>query len=158
MLFRSVADLDALRYVWGTDWLPHDAKNKNPQTGTNAYQTLKSLGRRKVKIIERSDPEARIKAARMMFPRCYIDNTTQKRDTGYLGGARLVDCLKRYKRSVPTTTGEPAGPLHDFASHAADAFGALAEIVDQIRNDADRVAPMPVQRFRSTVRGAGMLG
>ncbi len=152
-----VADMNALGYVWGTDWLPHDGENKNPQTGTSAKQTLRKLGR-KVKIIPRTDPDARIRAARMMFPRCYIDGSARKRDTGFLGGARLVECLKRYKRAVPKTTEEPAGPVHDQYSHAADAFGALAEIVDQIRNEADYVKPPPLPVRRSTVRGAGMLG
>lgn len=152
-----VADLNALGYVWGTDWLPHDAENKNPQTGTNAKQTLRGLNR-KVKIIPRSDAEARIRAARMLFPRVYIDNTTRKRVTGHLGGSRLVECLKRYRRAVPVSTGEPAAPVHDEYSHAADAFGGLAEIVDQIRNEVDVRKPPVVARHRSTVRGAGMLG
>ena len=152
-----VADLNALGYVWGADWLPHDAENSNPQTGTNAKQTLRGLGR-KVKIIPRSDPEARIRAARMLFPRAYIDNTERKRPTGYLGGARLIECLKRYRRAVPTSTGEPAGPVHDEYSHAADAYGGLAEIVDQIRNESDVKPPPVVQKYRTTVRGAGWLG
>lgn len=152
-----VADLNALGYVWGTDWLPHDAVNKNPISGTSAQQALKGLGR-KVKIIPRSDAEARIRAARMLFPRAYIDNSARKRATGYLGGARLIECLKRYRRAVPVSTGEPAGPVHDEYSHAADAYGGLAEIVDQIRNEADVRPPPVVPRYRTTVRGAGMLG
>ena len=48
-----------------------------------------------------------------------------------------MDCLKRYKRTIPITTGEPASPKHDEFSHGADAFGGLAEIIDQIRNEAD---------------------
>ena len=48
----------------------------------------------------------------MMFPRVYMDNTARKAVTGYLGAARLLECLKRYKRHVPTTTGEPAGPVY----------------------------------------------
>ena len=133
-----IADLKALRYNFGTDWLPHDGAHHNPQTGSSAKQTLERLGRN-VKIIGKSDPEARIRAARMMFPRVYIDNSTRNRTTGFLGAARLVDCLKRYRRNVPTSTGEPGGPVHDANSHAADAFGGLAEIVDQIRNEGDVV-------------------
>lgn len=132
-----VGDLNALRYVWGTDWLPHDGVNKDPKSGMSAQQVLKGLGR-KVKIIGRGDVEAGIRSARMMFPRCYIDNTTRKRATGYLGAARLIDCMKRYRRNVPKTTGEPATPVHDEYSHGCDAWRGLATIVDQIRNEGEQ--------------------
>ncbi len=106
----------------------------------------------------RTGDEPRIKAARMMFPRVYIDDTERKCESGYLGGQRLMDCLKRFKRTIPKTTGEAAGPVHDEYSHAAAAFGGLAEIVDQIRNDVTRAPPPVVARHRSSVRGAGFLG
>ena len=151
-----IADLNALRYVWGTDWLPHDGASKDPKTGQSAQQVLAGLGR-KVKVIGRGDVEAGIRSARMMFPRCYIDNTTRKRASGHLGAARLIDCLKRYARNVPTTTGEPSTPLHDQYSHAADAWRGLAMIVDQIRNDGDIVIePMPA--FHNTEPSMGVLG
>jgi len=152
-----IEEMKGLRYRWGWDYMPHDAEQHHPTSGTNARKLLTKLGCH-VKIIPRSDPEARIRAARMMFPRVYIDDTDRKADSGYLGGARLLECLKRYKRNVPKTTEEPMSPVHDAASHAADAFGALAEIVDQIRNETERPPPPPVPKFRSTVRRTGMLG
>ena len=133
---QFVSDLNALGYAWGDDWLPHDGVNKDPKSGMSAKQVLEGLGR-KVKLIGRGDIEAGIRLVRMMFPRCYIDNSTRSRPTGYLGANRLIDCLKRYKRSVPSTTGEPGGPVHGPESHACDAFRGLATIVDQIRNPAD---------------------
>ena len=150
-----VADLNALRYVWGTDWLPHDGVNKDPKSGKSAEQVLRGLGR-KVKIIGRGDVEAGIRSARMMFPRVYMDNTTRKRDTGFLGAARLVDCLKRYARNVPVSTGEPATPIHNQYSHAADAWRGLATIVDQIRNDGD-VVMEKLPAFNQPEPSMGML-
>jgi phage terminase large subunit len=95
----------------------------------------------KVQLIPRSDPEARIRAARMMFPRVYIDTrkheTPPERPDRLLGAGNLLDRLRRYKRVVPATTLEPSGPAHDINSHGADAYGGLAEIVDRIRNDGD---------------------
>jgi len=155
-----MCDLQALNYLWGTHWLPHDGTHHDPKSGTSAEKILRGLGC-KVKIMPKTDPEARIKAARMMWPRVYMDNTSRKCVTGYLGAQRLLDCLKRYKQHVPKSgaaAGEPASPVHDSASHAADAYGGLAEIVDQIRNESERTPPPPVFRYRSTVRGAGMLG
>ena len=152
-----VRDLNALKYNWGWDWLPHDARNSNPQTGTNPYITLKRLGRKVKPPMDRTDPEARIKAARMMFPRIYIDNTAFKRETGWLGGARLIECLKHYRRSVPTTTGEPGSPKHDQYSHGCDAFGAAAEVIDQIINDGD-VRQELLPAFVNSDPSMGMLG
>lgn len=153
-----VAELNTLKYVWGTDWLPHDGAHTRPDTGKNPKQLLEKLGRKRVVIMPKLDPEHGIKAVRMMFPRLYIDNSEFENDTWeYDGGARLIECLKRYRRAVPTTTGEPAKPVHDEFSHGADAVRGLATIVDKIRND-DRTptVPMPAPELRDP--GMGMMG
>ena len=97
----------------------------------------------------------------MMWPRVYVDNT--KRDTPtdrpdrQLGAAHLVERLKRYKRTVPRSTMEPAAPAHDIASHGADAWGGLAEIVDRIRNEGD--APdAKILPFSNPDPSMGLLG
>jgi phage terminase large subunit len=155
-----LAAMDKLRYVWGTDWMPHDAEQHDPKSGTNARKLLGELGC-KVVIIPKSDPEARIRAARMMWPRIYLD--TSKRDTPperpdrLLGAGHLLDRLRRYKRRIPATTLEPASPEHDVASHGADAFGGLAEIVERIRNEGDRPRPT-VPAFVNADAGMGLLG
>jgi phage terminase large subunit len=149
-----------LRYRVGIDWLPHDAVQHHPTSGTNAVKQLRELGC-KVKVIQRSDPEARIRAARMMFPRIYMDTskheTPPERPNQLLGAGNLMDRLKRYRRNVPKITNEPTTPLHDAPSHGADAFGALAEIVDQIRNEGDgKVITVP--GFANVDPAMGMLG
>lgn len=157
---NMIAAMDSLNYKWGTDWLPHDATQHHPTSGTNAEKVLKGLGR-KTQIVPRSDPEARIRAARMMFPRVFMD--TSKRETPperpdrLLGAGNLMERLKRYKRNVPTTTLEPAGPTHDAASHGSDAFGGLAEIVERIRNEGDRPPPN-VAPFQTYDAAMGVLG
>lgn len=157
---NMLAAMDQLHYRWGTDWLPADAEQHHPTSGTNARKTFVKLGC-KVQIIPKSGPEPRIKAGRMMFPRLYVDNS--KRDTPperpdrLLGAGHLVDRLKRYRRNVPKTTMEEAGPIHDIASHGADAFGGLAEIVDRIKNDGDRPAPK-VGQFKNVDPSMGLLG
>lgn len=161
-----VADLNKLNYRWGTDWLPHDGANKDPKTGKSTKDWLKVLGRTKVKVIgERPDGtvagalgvEEGIKAARMMFPRIYLDDTERKADSGHLGCARLIECLKRYRRNVPTTTGEPSTPVHDEFSHGADAFRYLSQIVDQIRTE-EPPAFVPIPGFSNHEPSMGMLG
>lgn len=151
-----IGELEKLRYRWGYDWLPHDATQHHPTSGTNAKKTLEGLGR-KVKLIPRTDPEARIRAARTMFPSCYIDDTTRKVETGYLGAARLVYCLRRYRRNIPTTTGEASTPVHDQHSHAADSWGGLSEIVAQIKSEFETPPPL-LPGYSNAEPSMGMLG
>jgi phage terminase large subunit len=49
--------------------------------------------------------------------------------------ARLVECLKRYRRNVPASTGEASTPLHDEYSHGADAFRYMAMVAERMSND-----------------------
>ena len=157
---QMLAAMDPLGYKWGVDWLPHDAEQHHPTSGTNARQQLQGLGCR-VQMMARTGDDSRIKAARMMFPRVYFDNakreTPPERPERLLGAGHLLDRLRRYKRNVPKTTGEPAEPTHDAASHGASAFGGLAEIVDRIKNDGDRPLPS-VPGFRNVDAGMGLLG
>jgi len=156
--------MDKLRYRWGNDYLPHDAVQHHPTSGTNAVKQIRDLrgpARGLVKVIPRSDSEARIKAARMMWPRVYMDNskldTPLERPEQLLGAGNLMDRLRHYKRNVPKATNEPTTPTHDAASHGADAFGGLAEIVDQIRNEGDEPS-VNVAGFSNVDESMGMLG
>lgn len=151
-----VQDMNGLRYTWGTHWLPHDGAHKDPKSGLSAKQVLEGFGWR-VKLMGRGDVEAGIRAVRMMFPRVYIDDSERKRPTGYLGARRLLDCLRRYRRTVPRGTNEPATPVHDEYSHGCDAWRGLATIVDQIKNDNERdFTPLPA--FSNPIVSTGMLG
>lgn len=125
-----VAELEKRPYRWGMDYLPHDGAACNPQTGISSIQTLKNLGRKVAEPLARIDPEEGIKQARMVFPRCYFDK---------LKTARLVECLKRYRRDINQRTNEARGPLHDEYSHGADAFRYLGMAVPLMSNSATEV-------------------
>lgn len=132
-----VAQLKERRFNWGHDWLPHDGQAKDYKSGKSAEEIIKALGR-SPKIVPKLDVEAGIKAARMVLPRCYFDETKT---------LRLVDCLKRYRRAINANTQEPGAPLHDEYSHGADAFRYLAVVADQLSND-DVVIDDPYKGFR----------
>lgn len=160
-----INDLRQLNYNWGYDWLPHDAIQKNPQTGSNAYMTLKKLGCRVKPPMERTDAEARIKAVRRAAPRIYMDNSdfSNRRQTGFMGCARLIDCMRHYRRVIPQITKsnpepEPAAPKHDQYSHGMDALGAMCEIVEMII-DEGMEEPMPkLNAFENYDPTMGLLG
>ena len=67
--------------------------------------------------------EEGIRAARTVFPRAYFDETQC---------ARLLECLKRYRRTVNRKTGEPGAPLHDEFSHGADMWRYAAQAVERM--------------------------
>jgi phage terminase large subunit len=121
-----VADLKAIGWNWGDDWLPHDAQAKDFKTGKTAEEIMRALGR-SPKIVPKLGIEDGIRAARLAFHRVYFD---RDQATG------LVNALKRYRRQVNQTTNEPGQPLHDAASHGADAFRYLAVIADKLRNES----------------------
>lgn len=107
-----VAKLDARGYRFGKDFLPHDGKHKNPQTGESPEQLLRGMGR-DVFLVPDVGIEAGIKAVRQAFPKIWIDNETGD-------NKQVINGLKRYKRVISATTNEPGSPLHDDASHPAD--------------------------------------
>jgi phage terminase large subunit len=120
-----VAQIEKRPYRFGTDFIPHDGKARNTQTGKSTEEALRAMQRRVV-VLPAENVEEGIKAARMMFPRVYFD----KDKTG-----RLLECLKRYQRSINERTREPGAPLHDEFSHGADCFRYAAMAVEQMGND-----------------------
>ncbi len=124
-LHDYVRQLEAKDYRWGTDFLPHDGNAKSVNTGKSAKEILEQLGRR-VEIVPRMDIEEGIQAARMVFPRCYFD--TDKT-------AKLLQSLKKYRRQMNQTSGAFGAPLHDDASHDADAFRYLCVSENRMTNE-----------------------
>lgn len=116
------------RHNWGKVWLPHDGFAKNFQTGKSSAEVLQALGWDVVSrdgIVQMSVEEG-IKAARMTFPRIYFDK--QKTE-------RLVQCAKRYRRSINQQTNEPGAPLHDEWSHGADNLRYICVNAERMTND-----------------------
>lgn len=126
------AELGKRNWNWGFDFLPHDGKAKDFKTGKSAEEMLKSFGRRP-KITPEIGVEPGIKAARIAFGQAYFDKVKT---------ARLVECLKRYRRSINAQTQEPGSPLHDEFSHGADCWRYVGVVADQMSNEAARVPAM----------------
>lgn len=129
-----VQEIKNKRYNIGKAFLPHDGANRNAQTGLSAVEVLKKLGLDAVAGVNTSVEEG-IKAVRLMFQQMYFDEDRCK---------PLVDHLKRYRRSIPTTTNEPQGPLHDEHSHAADMVReAVKRAKDMTNDEKDKPLPLP---------------
>jgi phage terminase large subunit len=139
------AELNSKRYNWGTDWLPHDGDVKEFRTGKSAKQILQRFNR-KVQIIPKIGVEDGIRMARMTFQQCLFDKVNAE---------KLVECLKRYRRSVNTKTNEPMKPVHDEFSHGADAFRYLAVSADLMTNEDEERTVSQDELWQTTVPGMG---
>jgi phage terminase large subunit len=119
------ATLKDKRLNWGKVWLPHDGRNKDFKTGKSAEEMMQALGW-DVAITPNMSIEDGIRLARMTFPRMYIDKTKC---------ARLIQCAKRYRRSINQQTNEPGAPLHDEWSHGADNLRYVAVNAEAMTNE-----------------------
>ncbi len=104
-------------YTYGTHWAPHDIQVKEFGSGRSRLETAQTLGIR-FAIVPNIPIEDGIHAARMLLPRCYIDEVKCKPG---------LEALQHYRRDFNTRINEfKAVPVHDWASHGADAFRYLA--------------------------------
>ena len=120
-------ELKGRGYNWGSLWLPHDGEHGDYKTGMSAKQMMERLGW-DVQIVPNYPGalEDGIRKARMALSRTYFDREK---------AARLVECLRRYRRNRPASTGEPGRPVHDEFSHGADGYRYLSVIADQLTNE-----------------------
>jgi len=126
---QDISELDALKatwkgLAWGTDYLPHDAKAKSKSSGgRSAEEIVKQLGRQ-VEIVPIDYIENGIKLVRTIFPRLWIDSSAKD----------WLNAIKRYHRHVTVDGSKTGQPVHDDASHGADALRYLAQVADKLHN------------------------
>jgi phage terminase large subunit len=122
-------------YTYGTHWAPHDIQVRELASGRSRLETAAQLGI-PFRICPKVDLEDGIHAARMVFPRCWFDAVKCKAG---------LEALQHYRRDYNERLNEfKATPVHDWASHGADAFRYLA-VRQQVPVEKRRVqsAPMP---------------
>ena len=120
-LDHYIAWLDENKYRDYTHILPHDVQVRELQTGKSRYEFLTDAGLN-IDIAPKSGVEDGIMAVRKMLPNCYFNKDTTK-----FG----VECLRNYRRVFNEKLNVyQEKPLHDWASHCADAFRYLALGID----------------------------
>jgi len=142
-----VRELEKLPYRWGKDFIPHDGASRDFKTGKSTEEILRSMGRT-VEILPIASIEEGIRAARTVFPRTFFDSTKC---------ARLLECLKRYRRIVDKKTGEPMSPLHDEFSHGADMWRYACQAVERMGARIKRV-PKPAEPQTHMPVAGGWMG
>ena len=106
-----------IAYRYGQDWLPHDAKPKTFASPRSGMEQLHDFGL-KVKITPSLSLQDGIQSARATLKHCYFD---EKRCE--LG----IESLKSYRREWDDDNKIfKDNPVHDWTSHASDAFRYLS--------------------------------
>ncbi len=118
-----VQELQARSYVWGTDYLPHDADAKELGQGMSLREQVEALGRR-VQIVPRTPSiSVGIEALRSVFGELWFDRV--KCATG-------INHLRRYRYVKNSNNVTGREPLHDQSSHAADALRMFGQMSQQL--------------------------
>lgn len=109
--------LQARPYVYGTHYLPHDARAHELGSGRTIEEQIRNAGL-KVQIVPKLSVADGIAAARAIFGRCWFD--AEKCADG-------IQALRHYRYEMDEKLGTlKKDPLHDWASHPADAFRYFA--------------------------------
>jgi hypothetical protein len=121
-LGHYVRELQGRGYLYAGHIVPHDAQAKELGTGKSRLEVLESLGLKNLTIAPMHRVEDGINAARTIIPRCWFDAKKC---------ARGVDALKLYRSEYDDKLQAlKPRPVHDWTSHAADAFRYLAMTLD----------------------------
>lgn len=114
-------------YLYREHLLPHDAEVRELGTGKTRVETLQSLGLSKIRISPKLPIDDGINAARMMISRCWFDSSKCKNG---------VEALKQYRTEYDEKRRAFSNrPLHDWTSHAADAFRYLATGFREVKKE-----------------------
>jgi len=109
--------LSSKNYLYGEHNAPHDIEVRELGTGKSRREIAWDLGLN-FRVVPKLPIEDGIHAAQMLIPRLYFDREKCKHG---------LECLRQYHRAYNERTRSfRATPVHDFSSHAADAFRYLA--------------------------------
>lgn len=110
-------------YNYGGHILPHDAEPKQLTSNKSVKDVLSGLGIEPITVLPAHRIEDGINAARLLIPMCWFDSKKCERG---------IEALKLYRYEYDEKIGTLKNrPVHDWTSHAADAFRYLAEGLGQ---------------------------
>jgi phage terminase large subunit len=126
-------------YGYASHIVPHDAQARELGTGKTRIEMLASLGL-KTEVAASHSVEDGINAVRLALPRCWFDANKCSRG---------IEALKLYRAEYDDRlqTLRPR-PIHDWASHGADAFRYFAMMIDRmIETKHAKAKPVSIPRM-----------
>lgn len=116
-------------YIYKEHIMPHDAGHQQLATGKSLSKQLNQLGVKPTRVLPREQnlsDEVGIQAVRDLLPKCWFDHNKCKQG---------IKALELYRRDYDDKRDVfKERPLHDWTSHAADAFRYLAMGLRPVRN------------------------
>lgn len=115
-------------YATAEHLLPHDVQVRELGTGKSRKEMLEESGLA-VTVVAKLAVDDGIQAVRRMLPRCWFDVKTKQG----------LDALQNYRRTYDDKRDVYFDkPVHDWCSHASDAFRYLAVGLDEGKSDWSR--------------------
>jgi len=136
------------RYVYGKHWAPHDIAVRELGTGKSRLETAAALGLKfedpsNIPKLELADG---INAARLLIGRCWFDEQRC---------AHGIEALRNYQKTWNERLQQFTGvPVHNWASHGADAFRGLAS---RHRPPVEKKERPPMPNWAGGGSGAGWM-
>jgi hypothetical protein len=122
-LGHYVREVAGRPYAYAGHVVPHDARAKELGTGKSRLEVMEALGLKGITLAPNHRIEDGINAVRVTLPRCWFDASRC---------ARGLDALRLYRAEHDDKLGVlRPHPVHDWCSHAADAFRYLAMTLDR---------------------------
>jgi phage terminase large subunit len=151
-----VVKLQNRGYMYGVDWLPHDAVDTiihRRLAGGDRTMSIEMLMRaagRNVRMVPKMLITDGINAARTVFPQCRFDASKCADGLQALRHYQWAP-VKERGAAAPESLSHLANrgpePLHNWASHAADAFRGAAVALKQPDQEWEQPSPNP-NRYR----------
>jgi hypothetical protein len=121
-----IKHLASLDYIYDRHYAPHDIEVRELGTGKSRRETAYDLGLNFM-VVPKLPLEDGIHAAQIILQRCYFDNTSCKDG---------LEALRQYHRAYDEKKRSfRPSPVHDWSSHAADAFRYLAVGIKEVRHN-----------------------
>jgi phage terminase large subunit len=135
-------------YVYGKHYLPHDVEVRELTNGGQSRRMfLKGLGVNPIVVVPAANPADRVSASRNILPRAWFDAK---------GCERGLKMLRAYRRQWNEHMGIwRAEPVHDGASHCADAFGTGVQGSTNPETETKSTVPAFIPKKPAPVRTGG---
>lgn len=134
-------------YIYGKHYLPHDVEVRElTYGGKSRRHFLNEHGIKPAIVVPAANPADRVNASRQILPRSFFDAK----------GCEIgLKKLRAYKRQWNEHMGIWRNePVHDGASHCADAFGTGVQGSSNPENDGKVKLPLPTPRAAPRSSGA----
>lgn len=146
-----VAALTELRtansYNYGKFFMPHDANQREMQSGITLSEAVRNLGFDVVQLEREQNVDHGINRVIDMLPQCWFDET--KCEIG-------LDGLEHYRRRyMEEFRIYDKKPLHDWASHPADSFRYLSKGIESLGRGKTIVTDEQIEAWQATYRRTG---